>query len=122
MNPFSSQNVNPPSTRLHLWIAFLPALLSGAIFPTVLPMPMVAPLLAVAVAVQLVPQAYPMGQHPPPSPVHVFQPLAHCPVSALATAVMPLPCGATTVAPWLSLTTVVLAVSGQLVTEQSRPV
>ena len=75
-----------------------------------------------AVAEQAVPQAYPLGQHPPPMlAAHVVHPLAHAPVSRVFTVVMPLPLGAITDSV-LSPTTVILAVVGHDVTAQSRPV
>lgn len=88
----------------------------GAIFPTTLSCP------PVAVAVQAVPQAYPDGQHPPPTFVaQVDHPLAHDPVSKVITIEIPLPVGASIVT-LLPATTVMLAPGGQDVGWQSLPV
>ena len=79
----------------------------GAIFPTTLSCP------PVAVAVHAVPQAYPDGQHPPPtSAAQVDHPLAHDPVSNVITLEIPFPVGASMVT-LLPATTVILAPGGQ---------
>jgi hypothetical protein len=74
---------------------------------------------SVAVAVQLCPQAYPLGQQPPPLPsAQLYQPCAQLPVpkaepvSELTTPKMTTP---------FELATVVKAEVGQEVKAQSRP-
>ena len=74
----------------------------------------------VTVAVQVEPQAYPLGQQPPPSvPGQLNHPLAQPPV-VMGPAVIPLPVGATTVTPSV-LTRAVEALVGHEVLAQSRP-
>lgn len=96
----------PMSIQVFLVSNIFPASF-GAIFPTTLPCP------PVAVAVHAVPQAYPEGQHPPPTSVaQVDHPLAHDPVSKVITLEIPLPVGASIVT-LLPATTVMLAPGGQ---------
>lgn len=74
---------------------------------------------SVAVAVQLCPQAYPLGQHPPPSPsVHLYQPCAQLPVPSAEPA--PEPAGPKMTTPFV-FATVVEGGFGQEVRAQSRP-
>ncbi len=73
----------------------------------------------VPVAVQVCPQAYPLGQHPPPSlAAHELQPCAQLPVWPEDPT--PGPVGATIVTPF-EFKTVVEVVGGHDVRLQSRP-
>lgn len=113
----SAMSMNTPNNatlcrQLSLFGTALPD--RGASLPVTLPPP------PLAAAVQLAPQAYPDGQHPPPfDGAQVCHPVAHTPVARFAVEI-PSPVGATIVIP-LPLTSVVLAVAGQLVFAQSRP-
>ena len=65
-----------------------------------------------------VPQAYPLGQHPPLTDAgHVDQPVAQAPVSTVPGAVIPIPVGATMVR-LPPLTSVVLTVAGHDIVSQ----
>ena len=96
----------PPSTR------------SAPLSFATLAVPVAPPCTTTPVAVQLVPQAYPLGQHPPPSsPLgHENHPCAHPPPVAAAAA----PLGTATVTPSL-FTASVEEATGQDVRLQSRP-
>ena len=99
---------------MQLLTSALPAPLS---FATVA-VPVAPPCTTTPVAVQLVPQAYPLGQHPPPSPVgQENHPCAHPPVPVAAPSVT---LGTATVTPSLFTATVDEA-TGQDVRLQSRP-
>lgn len=72
-----------------------------------------------AVAEQLVPQAYPLGQHPPPSP---FAQLNHPTAQPLApNAASPVPLGMTDTVTPFELIARVDEAAGQEVKPQSRP-
>jgi len=104
----------------------LSAPLVGASLPTLPPVPPTPrELVAPAGILQLtLPQTYPLGQHPPPSPAaQVIQPLAQAPVARFPGAVIPVPLGATIVKELVGFeTSVVDAIAGQDVDAQSRPV
>lgn len=86
---------------------------SGCVLPTVL--------VAAPVAVQLVPQAKPVGQHPPPAvSAQLNQPLAHRAAPVAVEAPVVLGTGITIVRP--SEMKVELDVIGQEVVSQFRPV
>ena len=94
----------------------LPAPLSFA----TLAVPVAPPCTTTFVAVQLAPQAYPLGQHPPPCPLgHENQPSAH-PLAPSPTAAPSVPLGTATVTPSL-FTASVEDATGQEVRLQSRP-
>lgn len=87
----------------------------GDIFPTTSPGP------PLTVAVHAVPQAYPLGQQPPPtSGGQVDQPVAQGPVRNDGTVSIPLPVGA--IAVIVPSTTVMLPVTGHDVVSQFLPV
>ena len=94
--------------------------LSAPLSFATLAVPVAPPCTTTSVAVQLAPQAYPLGQHPPPCPLgHENQPSAH-PLAPNPTAAPSVPLGTATVTPSL-LTASVEEATGQEVRLQSRP-
>lgn len=101
--------------RIHHPISIVPARL----FFATCAVPVFPPCKTTPVAVQLVPQAYPLGQHPPPCPLaQLNHPNAH----ALAPkAASPVPLGMTDIVTPLEFIAKVEDCAGQDVRPQSRP-
>ena len=107
----ATKKMNP--TVMQLLTPTLSARLSFATWAV----PVAPPCTTTPVAVQLVPQAYPLGQHPPPSPLaQENHPWAQPPISAAPAVAL----GTATVTPSL-FTASVEEATGQDVRLQSRP-
>lgn len=116
----SHDTINTTSPIIPIAIHFLTSALSAPLSFATLAVPVAPPWTTTPVAVQLVPQAYPLGQHPPPCPLRQENhPWAH-PLAPNPTAAPSVPLGTATVTPSL-FTARVEEATGHDVKSQSRP-
>ena len=116
----SHDTINTIRPIIPIAIHFATSALSAPLSFATLAVPVAPPWTTTPVAVQLVPQAYPLGQHPPPCPLaQENHPWAH-PLAPNPIAAPSVPLGTATVTPSL-FTARVEEATGHDVKSQSRP-